>query len=843
MSSRRTARLLATSLAVTALTASALPLAARAAPAPDHRHRPDWTGAAQRFLAQRGIASSADLRAGSTTTVHGTIVKRFDQEYAGIPVVGAQYVVRLRDRAGEPVVTGGNGKVLGNLDIDLSNGLSADFARVIAQRALADELPGATIVDHGQAILPLGKGVLTRHLTARGWSRDGRLVQRELYLTAGSTRPVLSYDSIDSADGPVATTGHGFHGDDLPVDAYLSGTTYQLRDQSKPMYAEDGGEIRTYDARGADMNQALDQDGSVAGDVPLASSPTAPFDSAFNKYGAVDAHWGASKVYDYYRNLGRDSLDGKGGTINSLVGITAEGRPFPNAFWDGKAMVYGTGGQGFKPFSSSLDVVGHEMTHGVVEHTANLMGLGQSGALNEGLADYFGNAIENGVLGIPTSSPASGLMGEDLCTTTAGAECALRNLNKLRTTRQYDGEVHDDSTIASGAFWDTREILGDTLGDRVIYDLMSQYLTPASTFLDARRFTVAAARAAGASDDQIARITEAFAKRGISPGWEKRDLGLDSRVLRKGLTLWGPDAIDLAGGRYVVADNGSQGMANGRILSGHVDGHGPRVISPNPDRTYSFPSTDGDTDAWASATRSGSRVAIQTHDVDTGKIRTLATYRNAMVIETAVSGRTVAWIAFVRGEVRLYVHRPNGRIVQLAMPKSLELGSVRVRDDQVVYTATSSFMDPEQRGQLLSYDARTGKSSALTQVARWIGRPTITSRYIVFSEDQYQGYKTGVVRVDRDGSHRKLLVREISRFAGAFSGVTASSRWVTYDDGFGGPLRQVPISGGWNQRVSCSIGAQLAPLASRDRRVAWIDFTTGRMNLVTRATPRGQCPM
>ena len=79
-------------------------------------------------------------------------------------------------------------------------------------------------------------------------------------------------------------------------------------------------------------------------------------------------------------------------------------------------MVFGAGGFGDKPFSSSLDVVGHELTHGVVQYSkANLMYVGQSGATNEAVADYLGNAAQNRVEGIGEDSPLDGLLGDRLC--------------------------------------------------------------------------------------------------------------------------------------------------------------------------------------------------------------------------------------------------------------------------------------------------------------------------------------------------------------------------------------------------------------------------------------------
>ncbi|WP_372337819.1 M4 family metallopeptidase [Streptomyces sp. MK5] len=118
-------------------------------------------------------------------------------------------------------------------------------------------------------------------------------------------------------------------------------------------------------------------------------------------------------MYEFYRDtFHRNSLDGQGMAINSLVGVTDFGSPFVNAFWDHTKVVYGTGDDEYRSFASDLDVVGHEMTHGVVEHTANLVYSGQSGAMNEAIADYFGNVIDvtvNHTLGrLPHHAPWSG---------------------------------------------------------------------------------------------------------------------------------------------------------------------------------------------------------------------------------------------------------------------------------------------------------------------------------------------------------------------------------------------------------------------------------------------------
>jgi bacillolysin len=108
---------------------------------------------------------------------------------------------------------------------------------------------------------------------------------------------------------------------------------------------------------------------------------------------ATDAHWATEKTYDYfYLEHNRNSIDNAGFPLNSYVHYNVN---YFNAFWDGNRMTYGDGSatNGFKPLTS-LDVCGHEVTHGLTQRTSNLVYAYESGAMNEGFSDIFGTAIE-----------------------------------------------------------------------------------------------------------------------------------------------------------------------------------------------------------------------------------------------------------------------------------------------------------------------------------------------------------------------------------------------------------------------------------------------------------------
>ena len=106
---------------------------------------------------------------------------------------------------------------------------------------------------------------------------------------------------------------------------------------------------------------------------------------------AVDAHYGAGKTFDYYKNV-----QGRNGIWNTGVGARSRvhyGTNYVNAFWDGSQMTYGDGASNTHPLVE-LDVAGHEMSHGVTENTAALVYTGDAGGLNEATSDIFGTAVE-----------------------------------------------------------------------------------------------------------------------------------------------------------------------------------------------------------------------------------------------------------------------------------------------------------------------------------------------------------------------------------------------------------------------------------------------------------------
>ena len=134
---------------------------------------------------------------------------------------------------------------------------------------------------------------------------------------------------------------------------------------------------------------------------------------------------GLGATREFYKEVfNRDSLDGRGMRLNAFVHY---GEAFNNAFFDGAEMVFGDGdGILFTDFTKSLDVIAHELTHGVTSFTANLKYHNQSGALNESMSDVFGSLVKQWAAK-QTADQADWLIGADVFTPDIGGD-ALRSM-------------------------------------------------------------------------------------------------------------------------------------------------------------------------------------------------------------------------------------------------------------------------------------------------------------------------------------------------------------------------------------------------------------------------------
>ncbi|MDE1145741.1 MAG: M4 family metallopeptidase [Azospirillaceae bacterium] len=235
-----------------------------------------------------------------------------------------------------------------------------------------------------------------------------------------------------------------------------------------------------------------------------------------------EAYAYAGQTYDFYFDvLKRNSVDDKGMRLDSSVHYSTD---YDNAFWNGQQMVYGDGdGQLFDRFTKCLDVIGHELTHGVTQFTAGLDYNAQQGALNESMSDVFGSLIKQYAAG-ETADQADWLIGEGLLIPKAGTNrTALRSMKAPGTAYDdptlgkdpqpatmkdyYSGSddnqgVHINSGIPNHAFYLAATKIGGKaweVAGPIWYEVLTTRLKASSDFAEAAAATRDVARKYGAA--------------------------------------------------------------------------------------------------------------------------------------------------------------------------------------------------------------------------------------------------------------------------------------------------------------------------------------------------------
>lgn len=214
-------------------------------------------------------------------------------------------------------------------------------------------------------------------------------------------------------------------------------------------------------------------------------------------------------TYDFYETiLGRNSVDARGMRLDSYVHF---GKKFNNAFWDGGEMVFGDGdGVQFLGFANALDVVAHELTHGVTQFTTpgGLDYVDQSGALNESISDCFGSVVKQWHLGQDVNAAdwliGAGIMGEHvgkaLRSMKAPGDTSVTWVgdDQPSTMDGYveGGDVHTNSGIPNHAFFLASMALGGNSWDKAgkIWYAALPMLKHDATFADAKKATCDAAQ-------------------------------------------------------------------------------------------------------------------------------------------------------------------------------------------------------------------------------------------------------------------------------------------------------------------------------------------------------------
>ena len=359
MSRARTAAALTAPLAL-ALAATLAPATSSAAPAAPS----DAAGATARAL---GLGSGEQLIQRTVgRTPDGVTHTRYDRRVDGLRVVGGDIVVHSDAKGAVQRTTWGRGRAVALSD--KTPKVSAAAAQATA-RATATGLAGTPTVSSELVIHNGDAGPRLAHeVVVKGIRTDQTPTALHVAVDAKTGAVLESWDTVTPG------TGNGIHVGNVTVGTSGSAPSFQMVDALGH---------RTTDLKGATTGA-----GTVLTDADDVWGNGTMSDRASV---GVDAQFGAQKTYDYFlTTFGRKGIWDTGKGAPSRVHY---GNAYDNAFWDGTQMTYGDGAGNANPLTS-LDVSGHEMTHGVTENTAGLAYRAESGGLNEATSDIFGTMVE-----------------------------------------------------------------------------------------------------------------------------------------------------------------------------------------------------------------------------------------------------------------------------------------------------------------------------------------------------------------------------------------------------------------------------------------------------------------
>ena len=469
--------------------------------------------------------------------VAGRTHDRYDQYHRGVRVFGADVAEQLN---GGQVVSA-FGTVYEGIDVDTSPAIDAERAREIVEARTGVEIgrsPELVILPHGESY------VLTWRVRA---AAQGDV--REYFVDARDG--TIVFDFSDRKTQSAVGRGQGVLGDTKKISVSTSGAQFVTTDQLRPPA------INSYDMRG-DYSRTINYLNDViqlsAGDLAVDT------DNTWTDGAVVDAHAYAGWTYDYFfKRFNRHGLDNRDLPLVNIVHPARRQDFFQNfpivpdfylnaGYYGNGVMIYGDGlpagltigGQTVDFFSAALDVVAHELTHGITEYTSNLIYQNESGALNEAFSDIMGTAVE-----FYFQPPGSGnlradyLVGEDVFRPGGIRSMAdpaafgdPDHYSRRFTGPEDNGGVHINSGIANQAFYlaieggtnRTSGLAVQGVGaanreqiERVFYRAFTQLLPANATFAVARAATIQSARDQfGANSAAERAVTQAWTAVGVN---------------------------------------------------------------------------------------------------------------------------------------------------------------------------------------------------------------------------------------------------------------------------------------------------------------------------------------
>ncbi|GAA3594361.1 M4 family metallopeptidase [Streptomyces osmaniensis] len=304
---------------------------------------------------------------------NGTVHTRYERTYDGLPVLGGDLVVETtKSGATKDVVKATRAAIKPATTTAAVPAAKAEKQALAAAKAEDAKSPDVNKAPRKVIWAANGKPTLAYETVVGGLQEDGTPNELHVVTDAATGAKLYEYQAIETG------TGNTMYSGTVTLGTTQSGSTYNLTDGAR-------GNHKTYNLnRGTSGTGTLfSGPDDVWGNGAASNAETA----------GADAHYGAALTWDYYKNVhGRSGIRGDGVGAYSRVHY---GNNYVNAFWSDSCfcMTYGDGSGNANPLTS-IDVAGHEMTHGVTSNTAGLVYSGESGGLNEATSDIFGSTVE-----------------------------------------------------------------------------------------------------------------------------------------------------------------------------------------------------------------------------------------------------------------------------------------------------------------------------------------------------------------------------------------------------------------------------------------------------------------
>lgn len=462
-----------------------------------------------KYTSPYGIDSAKDLKVSNVFVDDLSMAHtKLQQTFNGVPVFGGETIVHLNSDGSLFNITDSLvGKVSVNTQPTLSNTEALNKALEI--NGCSDCLTSEPKVDMF-VLRHKGKDHLVYRVQLERIDGTKDTAMPVYFIDAHTGKKVWGYNNLQTASATVSGTST-YYGT-LSLTGYQSGTSFYLEDVTR--------KVGTFDYKNTttSLSRTNDADGVY---------------NATNQRAMVDAHYGVSATYDYFKTVhGRNGIDGNGGpaSTTSIDGVTGligsrvhYSTNYNNAFWNGQYMTFGDGDGSTFSSLTTIDICGHELTHGVTERTAGLIYNGESGALNESMSDVFGTQVDRFVRG---ESANTYKIGEECFTPANGTGDALRYMDNPHlagnsgftadddpdhyseryTGASDNGGVHINSGIANKAFHlvakggshhlgGTMTGIGADAAAAIWYRALTAFMTSSTNFAGARTATLNAAAA------------------------------------------------------------------------------------------------------------------------------------------------------------------------------------------------------------------------------------------------------------------------------------------------------------------------------------------------------------